>query len=115
MDIHELAQTVWKILSGMPIEVFDEDQYSVWENYVWELTAPRTEGDFKDSRLIGSANIVTAYNIVHQKLLLELARPDSHASTHSIELFSQILEHLQSQKLIRKKPHYMRQSFAVIK
>ena len=28
---------VWKILGGMPIEVFDEDDDTVWENETWEL------------------------------------------------------------------------------
>ena len=48
---------VWKILGGMPIEVFDEDDDTVWENETWELVKVRTEGDYKDSRAIGSANL----------------------------------------------------------
>ena len=116
MDIEKLGDTVWRIISGMPIEVFDEEKYSVWENDLWELVSPRREGDFKGSRVIGSANMITAFNIVHQKLLIKQIQHvhDVDSTTRNLVLFKQVLEHLQEQKLIRKKPHRVRQTFQVI-
>ena len=45
MTDDEAVSLVWKILGGMPVEVFDEDDGSVWENTMWELVRPRPEGD----------------------------------------------------------------------
>lgn len=117
MDIPELSKTVWRIISGMPVEVFDEENYSVWENDLWELVSPRREGDFKGSRAIGSANIITAFNIIHQKMLIKQLQEvhEVDSTTRNFELFKLILDHLQEQKLIRKKPHKVRQTFQVIK
>ena len=67
-DINELVK---RIVSGMPVEVFDDDSGEVWANVVFELVRPRLEGDFKGSREIGSANLVTALNLIHQKLLIQ--------------------------------------------
>lgn len=116
MDVEELSKTVWSVLSGMPVEVFDEENYSVWESDLWELVSPRTEGDFKGSRIIGSANIITAFNLIHQKILIRQLQETQNAdySSHNLEIFKQILEHLQQQKLIRKKPHRVRQTFQVV-
>ena len=49
----------------MPIEVFDDEQEQIWENDTYELVTSRDEGDFKGSRAIGSANLVTALNIIN--------------------------------------------------
>ena len=68
MQLSEASGLVWKIIQGMPIEVFDDDSGEIWENDTWELVRSRTEGDFTGSRVIGSANLVTALNILHQKL-----------------------------------------------
>lgn len=115
MDVVELSKTVWSVLSGMPVEVFDEENYSVWENDLWELVSPRTEGDFAGSRVIGSANMITAFNLLHQKLLIkQLRQQPTEPEEYNLELFKEILEHLQQQKLIRKKPHRVRQTFKVI-
>ena len=116
MEIDKLNATVWRILSGMPVEVFDEETYSVWENDLWELVAPRKEGDFKGSRTIGSANMITAFNIVHQKLLINQLQQvqEVDSTTRNLELFKCILDNLQEQKLIRKKPHRVRQTFQVV-
>ena len=65
-DINELVK---RIVSGMPVEVFDDESGEVWANVVFELVRPRLEGDFKGSREIGSANLVTALNLIHQNYL----------------------------------------------
>ena len=111
----ELIQIVWKVLRGMPIEVFDDENHSVWENCVWELVNTRLEGDFKGSRVIGSANVVAALNILHQKILVRYTEAEEDTTKISMNLFKNILEALSEQKLIRRKPEKLRQTFKVVK
>jgi hypothetical protein len=102
---------VWKVLSGMPIEVFDEENYSVWENEVWELVRPRPEGDFAGTRIIGSANMVTALNMLHQKMLIEY---EFNNASNAMDTFKEILDELQQERLIRKKPQKIRETFKIV-
>jgi hypothetical protein len=115
---HEKAKKlVWKVLSSMPIDVFDDDDGSVWESTNYELRDPRIEGDFKGSREIGAANIVSAFNLLHQKMLIaELSKDDgfSDCADECIELFSNIMEDLQDTNLVRKRPEHLRETFTVI-
>ena len=104
---------VWKILGGMPIEVFDEDDDTVWENETWELVKTRTEGDYKDSRAIGSANLITALNMVHQRLLVDGTKSDDITKL-SHEIFNNILETFIENKLIRKRPENIRKTFQLV-
>lgn len=109
-------QLVWNILKGMPIEVFDDEQKQLWENDTYELVNSRDEGDFKGSRAIGSANLVTALNIINQKIVIEnLAdRNIRHSADIAQKLFGEIIEQLQKEKLIRKIPAKVRQTFKLI-
>ena len=104
---------VWKILGGMPIEVFDEDDDTVWENETWELVTVRNEGDYKDSRAIGSANLITALNMVHQRLLVDSTVSDDITAL-SHEIFNNILEKFTEDKLIRKRPENIRKTFQLV-
>ena len=115
MKTHHV-QLVWNILKGMPIEVFDDEEKQIWENDTYELVTSRDEGDFKGSRAIGSANLVTALNIINQKIVIEnLANKDiRHSAEIAQKLFGQIIEQLQKEKLIRKIPTKVRQTFKVI-
>lgn len=106
---------VWKILHGMPIEVFDEDDKSIWENDTWELVSPRIEGDYKGSRDIGSANLVTALNLLHQRLLIENNTDQDSITNISQKLFRTILDDFCAQKKIRKKPELVRKDFKLVK
>jgi len=110
------VQLVWNILKGMPIEVFDDEQKQLWENDTYELVTSRDEGDFKGSRAIGSANLVTALNIINQKIVIEnLAdRNVRHSAEIAQKLFAEIIEQLQKEKLIRKIPTKVRQTFKLI-
>ena len=110
------VQLVWNILKGMPIEVFDDEEKQIWENDTYELVTSRDEGDFKGSRAIGSAHLVTAPNIINQKIVIEnLANKDiRHSAEIAQKLFGQIIEQLQKEKLIRKIPTKVRQTFKVI-
>ena len=116
MEQEQACRIVWNILKGMPIEVFDEEEGSVWENDTYELVFPRTEGDFEGTRIIGSANIVTALNMLNQKLVINNVANDDIKNTAdmSYELFAEVLDELQSRKLIRKIPDKIRKSFRVI-
>lgn len=116
MTQDEANKLVWNILSGMPIEVFDEDHGDVWENDTFELVNPRNEGDFKGTRVIGSANIITALNMINQKLVIRNASNDDIVNTadQSYELFGTVMEQLQEKKLIRKIPTKVRSTFKVI-
>ena len=98
------------------IEVFDEEEGSVWENDTYELVLPRTEGDFEGTRIIGSANIVTALNMLNQKLVINNVANDDIKNTAdmSYELFAEVLDELQSRKLIRKIPTKVRSTFKII-
>ena len=110
------VQLVWNILKGMPIEVFDDEEKQVWENDTYELVTSRDEGDFKGSRAIGSANLVTALNIINQKIVIENLADKNirHSAEIAQKLFGEIIEQLQKEKLIRKIPAKVRQIFKLI-
>ena len=110
MTDDEAVSLVWKILGGMPVEVFDEDDNSVWENTMWELVRPRPEGDYAGTRAIGSANLVTALNMLHQKLLIKNNDPSADA----MKTFNQVMTQLQEKRLIRRKPEKVRETFKLI-
>ena len=116
MDQEAACKIVWNILQAMPIEVFDEDEGSIWENDTYELVRPRTEGDFEGTRIIGSANIVTALNIINQKLVIHNVANDEIKNTAdlSYKLFADVIEELQAKKLIRKIPTKVRSTFKII-
>jgi hypothetical protein len=112
MKQDEVADLVWRIIGGMPVEVFDEESDEIWENSMWELVDSRIEGDFAGTRAIGSANLVTALNMVHQKMLIHTSQGTT--SNESMKLFNEALEQLQERKLIRRKPERVRETFRVI-
>ena len=116
MKQDDACRIVWNILKGMPIEVFDEDENSIWENDLYELVQMRTEGDFEGTRMIGSANLVTALNILNQKLVINNVANNNISDTaeRSYKLFQEVLDELQNRKLIRKIPTKVRSTFKVI-
>ena len=110
MKDDEAVSLVFKILGGMPVEVFDEDDGSVWENTTWELVRPRPEGDYAGTRAIGSANLVTALNMLHQKLLIKNNDPSADA----MKTFHCVMKNLQDRRLIRRKPEKVRETFKIV-
>lgn len=112
MKLDEAADLVWKIIGGMPVEVYDEDSDEIWENSMWELVRARSEGDFAGTRAIGSANLVTALNLVHQKMLIHTSQGTT--SEQSMKLFNEAMQQLQERKLIRRKPERVRETFRII-
>ena len=116
MKQDDACRIVWNILKGMPIEVFDEEENSIWENDLYELVQMRTEGDFEGTRMIGSANLVTALNILNQKLVINNVANNNINNTaeRSYKLFQEVLDELQNRKFIRKIPTKVRSTFKVI-
>ena len=116
MKQDDACRIVWNILKGMPIEVFDEDENSIWENDLYELVQMRTEGDFEGTRMIGSANLVTALNILNQKLVINNVANNNISDTaeRSYKLFQEVLDELQNRKFIRKIPTKVRSTFKII-
>jgi len=116
MKQDDACKMVWNILKGMPIEVYDEDEGSIWENDTYELVRLRTEGDFEGTRMIGSANLVTALNMLNQKLVITNVANNNISDTaeRSYKLFQEVLDELQSKKYIRKIPTKVRSTFKVI-
>lgn len=108
--ISSYSQIVWKVLSGLPIEVYDDTNHSVWENELWELVLPRSEGDYVGKRTIGSANIISAYNLLHLKLLTD----NQSIDVDSYELFRSCLDELVTHNLIRRSPASVRKSFKTV-
>jgi hypothetical protein len=102
----EYAELVLRILRGNPIEVFDEDSNSVWQSTLWELSVPRDSGAYANTRKIGSANLITAYNL----LALKLCTSD----LDTLKTFRKCLELLEQQNYIRRNPENIRKTFKVV-
>jgi hypothetical protein len=97
---------VWRILRANPIEVYDEEQKSVWQSRLWELSVPRVSGAYSGERKIGSANMITAFNLLKLKLVSSVEDPH--------EIFKQCLIELEAQNLIRHNPETKRKTFKVV-
>lgn len=104
----DIVQLVWKVLSGIPIDVFDDESGEIWEGSLWELVVPRSAGDYAGSREIGSANLISAYNLLYLKIIM------NSSAAETLERFKTVLETLESRKLIRKRPDKVRQTFKVV-
>lgn len=109
--ITDKSQLVWRVLSSLPIEVYDEENNAVWSSDLWELVNPRTEGDYKGERTIGSANVVSAYNLLHLQLI---AQENTENEINSRAEFIATLEDLQKHNLIRKRPERLRKTFRIV-
>lgn len=102
----EYIDLVYRVVSGNPIEVFDEEKQSVWNCTLWELSAPRDFGTYKDVRKIGSANLITAYNLLTIKLY--------SSELNALDVFKQCLAELERRERIRKIPETVRKTFKVV-
>ena len=116
MQLEKATNIVWNILSSMPIEVYDDDSGELWENDTWELVEERLDGDYAGTRVIGSANIITALNMVHQKLVINRLSINDNQSSADIsqQMFEDVIEYLIKNKKIRKRPEKIRETFTVI-
>ena len=108
--INIYSPLVWTILSGIPVEVYDDENHSVWYNEQWELVSTRTEGDYAGQRTIGTANIIAAYNLMHIKLV----EINKDVDVDSLSVFRLVMEDLKQQKLIRRRPERVRETFRTV-
>lgn len=108
--LQELSTIIWRVLRSMPITILDDDSEQVLENELWELVDERLEGDYAGSRIIGSANLVTAFILVQQKRIAK--NPNSESTRY---IFDQALEYLEKERFIRRKPEKLRQTFKAVK
>jgi hypothetical protein len=106
----DLSLIVWKVLYGPPIDLVDDEKNAIYLEGIFELTQPRTSGEYIGSREIGSANIMTAYNLVHMKKMHDTA----YDSVPVLDLYKEVLNSLAQDKLIRKKPEKVRETFKVV-
>ena len=114
---NKAKKLVWKVSSSMPIDVFDDDEGSIWESSSYELNDPRPEGDYEGSREIGAANLVSAFNLLHQKMLIaELSSDDgfSDCGEEALDMFKDVMDDFEKENLIRKRPEHIRENFRVI-
>jgi hypothetical protein len=116
LDYSSIKNTVWRILSGTPIQIVDDETYSVLESALWELHSPRdsSQGEYSGTRIIGSANIVFAYSIVRIKTVQHAMDSNTDIDLASFETFKTILELLQQDNLVRKNPIKVRKTFKVV-
>lgn len=99
---------VYRILSGPPIDILEEDSNIVFESNIWELVQARATGDHAGSRKIGAANLVTAYNFVLT------INSEAKNSIPAMQVFSEILCELSNNKLIRQIPDLVRTTFKAV-
>ena len=117
MNIRTAKRLIYKVLSSMPIDVVDEEEGEVWESSSYELFDPRIEGDYKGSREIGAANGSTAFNLLHQKMLIaELSREEgfSDCGEEALDTFKNAMEDLEKHKMVRKRPEIKREMFKIV-
>ena len=117
MKAKKAQKLIYKIISSMPIDVLDDEASEIWEQPNYELSEPRSEGDFEGSREIGAANIITAFNLLHQKILIsELSKEDgfSECLEEAMEIFKNAMDGLEKAHLIRKRPEIKRELFKVV-
>ena len=117
MQPKKAQKLIYKIISSMPIDVLDDEECAIWEQPNYELTHPRLEGDFEGSREIGAANIITAFNLLHQKMLIaELSKEDgfSECIEEAMTVFKDAMDGLEKENIIRKRPEIQRETFKII-
>ncbi len=119
IGIKEATSIVRRIITGLPIEIFDDEQDTVSSVPDYELVEARPEGDCVGSREIGSANMVMAYNLLYQKLVASQWKHGGSTKHDNYllakKLFDESMVELQSERTIRKKPELQRKSFRIVR
>ena len=92
----------------MPVDIYDEDTDEMIESVLYELCEPRDKGDFEGCHTIGGANIISAFNLILQKLM------STKWKRGATDEDTQALDDLQKEKVIRKIPERVRESFKVV-
>ena len=119
IGIKEATSIVRRILTGLPIEIFDDEHDTVSSVPDYELVKARPEGACVGSREIGSANMVMAYNLLYQKLVASHWKNGGSNENDNYllakKLFEESMTELQTERTIRKKPEVQRKSFKIVR
>ena len=115
IDIKTATMLVKRVITGLPIEIYDDETGEVSSVPDYELCTPRPEGDCAGSREIGSANLIISYNMLYKKLYSKnRVAPKAELTNQSLDLFKDALDHLIEQRIIRMIPELQRQTFKVV-
>jgi hypothetical protein len=117
MDTKTAVSLVQRVITGLPVEVYDDETGESMIVPDYELCIARPEGDCAGSREIGSANMILAYNLLYQKVIAtrwkeNRSRNDNQDIT--IRLFNEAVAQLQTNKIIRRKPELVRKTFKLV-
>jgi hypothetical protein len=117
MKLSTAIHLVQRVITGLPVEVYDDETEEIMSVPDYELCTPRPSGDCAGSREIGSANMILAYNLLYQKVIAtqwkdNRSRGDNRTLTQ--KLFHEAVEDLQTNKIIRKKPELIRTTFKLV-
>ena len=119
IGIKEATSIVRRIITGLPIEIFDDERETVSSVPDYELVEARPEGDCVGSREIGSANMVMAYNLLYQKLVATHWKHGGSTKNDNYllakKLFDESMAELQTERTIRKKPELQRKLFRIVR
>ena len=123
----ELKEQVKNILLDKPIYAIDDSSGEILTCPDWETVLPRKfeELDNKPTVIIGSANILTATELVLEFCKLDIEEYYSNKKSTTIQIqeeidevlnkiFTTIVENLVEERIIRRNPNVVRQGFKVI-
>jgi hypothetical protein len=140
MNYENLKNKIASILLDHPADLFDDDRGLLFQTDTWELVDDRELPEYTDdtddeeyeelleewdAKAVGSANLIVANTLLKKvlsqnaEIIKELQRVSSNnmiyeAKESADELFELIMSDLESERIIRKKPEFVRQSFKVV-
>jgi hypothetical protein len=140
MNYENLKNKIASILLDHPADLFDDDRGLLFQTDTWELVDDRELPEYTDdtddeeyeelleewdAKAVGSANLIVANTLLKKvlsqnaEIIKELQRVSSNnmiyeAKESTDELFELIMSDLESERIIRKKPEFVRQSFKVV-
>ena len=140
MNYENLKNKIASILLDHPADLFDDDRGLLFQTDTWELVNDRELPEYTDdtddeeyeelleewdAKAVGSANLIVANTLLKKvlsqnaEIIKELQRVSSNniiyeARESADELFELIMSDLESERIIRKKPEFVRQSFKVV-
>jgi len=140
MNYENLKNKIASILLDHPADLFDDDRGLLFQTDTWELVNDRELPEYTDdtddeeyeelleewdAKAVGSANLIVANTLLKKvlsqnaEIIKELQRVSSNnmiyeAKESTDELFELIMSDLESERIIRKKPEFVRQSFKVV-
>lgn len=108
--MNKLEKEVYEILSKIPIDIIEEDEYqqAVTTSDRWYLTSPRDEGIAKGSTKIGYFNIWLAIKAIS----LATNKPFGH--DNNVDNLATICDNLSTYGFLKENPSHKRNRFKLI-